>query len=114
MKNVIKFLLFITYSSSIFFLPNNKIILFSIPFNLFIMIIAKVYSKKIITKSMIVVPFIVFTFIINCILDNIINAIWIAIKLFIVCNITIIYSETTNITRYSRNNKNIMYSFKNF
>ena len=114
MKNVIKFLLFITYSSSIFFLPNNAIILFSIPLNLFIMIIAKVYSSKIITKSMIVVPFVVFTFIINCILDNVNNAIWIAIKLFIVCNITIIYSETINITRYSRNNKNIMYSFKNF
>ena len=114
MKNVIKFLLFIIYSSSIFFLPNNKIILFSIPFNLFIMIITKVNYKKIIKKSFIVVPFIFFTFIINCILDNISNAIWIAIKLFIVCNITIIYSETTNITRHSRNNKNIMYSFKNF
>ena len=96
MKNVIKFLLFIIYSSSIFFLPNNKIILFSIPFNLFIMIITKVNYKKIIKKSFIVVPFIFFTFIINCILDN------------------IIYSETTNITRHSRNNKNIMYSFKNF
>ncbi len=46
MKNVIKFLLFITYSSSVFFLSNNTIILFLVPLNLFIMIIAKVYPKK--------------------------------------------------------------------
>ncbi len=114
MKNVIKFLLFIAYSTSIFFLSNNEIILFFILFNLFIMIITKANPKKIITKSLIVLPFIIFTFIVNCILDDFTNAIWIGIKLFIVCNITIIYAETTNIVRYSRNNKNIMCAFKNF
>ena len=114
MKNVIKFLLFITYCSVIFFLPNNEVILFFILFNLFIMILAKVNFSKMITKSLIILPFIIFTFLINCILDDITNAIWIAIKLFIVCNITITYSETTSIIRSSRNNKNIMYSIKNF
>ena len=114
MKNVIKFLLFIAYSSVIFFLPNNKIIPLFILFNLFIMIIAKVHLKNVISKSMVILPFIIFTFIINCIIDNISNATWIAVKLFIVCNITIIYSETTSITRYSGNDKDIMHSFKVF
>ena len=114
MKDVTKFLLFITYSTIIFFLPNNIIILFFVLANLSIMIISKIKPKKVIHKSMLVSPFIILTFVINCILDNITNATWIAIKLFIVCNITIIYSETTNITRNSRNSKNIMYSFKNF
>ena len=105
MKNVIKFLLFITYSTSIFFLPNSMIILFFILLNILIMIIAKVNIKKVISKTLIILPFIIFTFLINWLLDNLNNALWIGIKLFVVCNITIIYSETTSIARRSRNNK---------
>lgn len=105
MKNVIKFLLFIIYSTSIFFLPNNHFILLFVMFNLLIMFLNKIQPKKVLDKSLQVLPFIVFTFIINCILDNFFNALWIGIKLLIVCNITIVYSETTSIARYSRNNK---------
>ena len=96
MKNATKFLLFVTYATGIFFLPNNKFIILFAIFNLFIVIINKLHPKKIVTKSMQVLPFIVFTFIINCMLDSVYNALWIGLKLFIVCNITIIYSETTN------------------
>lgn len=110
MKNVIKLLLFIIYSTSIFFLPNNKFILFFIIFNLLLMFMNNIQIKKVISKSMQVLPFIAFTFIINYILDNFYNALWIGIKLFIVCNITIEYSETTSISRNSRNNKNNMFS----
>ncbi len=110
MKNVIKFLCFIIYSTSIFFLPNNNFILIFIMLNLFIMFFYKINPKKVILKSMQVLPFIIFTFIINFILDNLYNAIWIGIKLLIVCNITIIYSETTSIARYCRDNKNNMLS----
>ena len=96
MKNAIKFLLFVTYATSLFFLPNNKYIIIFAIFNLFIMLINKLQAKKVMTKSMQVLPFIAFTFIINYMLDNFYNALWIGLKLFIVCNITIIYSETTN------------------
>ena len=51
MKNVIKFLLFILYSTIIFFLPNNKLMLLFIIFNLFIMFFYKIQFKKVITKS---------------------------------------------------------------
>ena len=105
MKNVIKFLIFIIYSTSIFFMPNNVFILSFFILNLVILFISKLKPKKILKKSMQILPFIIFTFLINCILDNINNAIWIGIKLFIVCNITIIYSETTSITRNSRYSK---------
>ena len=97
MKNVIKFLLFIIYSTIIFFLPNNKFILLFIIFHLFIIFFYKIQFKKIITKSVHILPFIIFTFLINCILDNLSNALWMGIKLFIVCNITIIYSEITSV-----------------
>ena len=98
MKNVIRFLLFIIYSTIIFFLPHNKFILLFIMFNLFVMFINKIRLQKVIIKNIKVLPFIIFTFIINIILDNFSNALWIGIKLFIVCNITIIYSETTSIS----------------
>lgn len=97
MKNVIRFLLFIIYSTIIFFLPNNKFIFLFVIFNIFVIFIKKIQLQKVIIKSTQVLPFIVFTFIINIILDNFSNALWVGIKLFIVCNITIIYSETTSI-----------------
>lgn len=112
MKNIIKFLLFIAYSTSIFFLPNNYFILFPIIINLLAMFLSKKQLKRTIAKTLKILPFIIFTFIVNYILDNFTNAIWIAIKLIIVCNITIIYSETTSITRDSRNNKIIVHSIK--
>ena len=99
MRNVIKFLLFITYSTSIFFFPNNNYIILFFILNLFIMFIGRVKPKKVISKSIQILPFIIFTFIVNWILDSFNNAIWIGIKLLIVCNVTVIYSETTSITR---------------
>ena len=110
MKNIIKFLLFIIYATSIFFLPNNNYILLFILFNLLVMFIYKLSPKKIIVKCLKVLPFIIFTFLLNIVLDNFYNALWIGIKLFTVCHITIIYSETTSAMRYSRNNKNAVYS----
>lgn len=110
MKSVASFLFFIIYSTSIFFLPNNKFILLFIIFNLFIIIFKNIDIKVIFTKSIHVLPFVIFTFVINCFLDSFFNALWVGIKLLIVCNITIIYSETTNITRYCRNNKKNMLS----
>lgn len=110
MKNAIRLLLFVTYATCIFFLPNNKFIIFFVIFNLFIMIINKLQPKKVMKKSMQVLPFIAFTFIINHMLDSFYNALWIGLKLLIVCNITIVYSETTNVARHSRYNKNNMLS----
>lgn len=110
MKNVIRFIGFIIYSTTIFFLPNNRIILLFLILNLCILLVKKLSIKKVFNKSIKILPFIIFTFIINILLDDFYNALWIGIKLFIVCNITIIYSETTNITRFSRNNKNTLFS----
>lgn len=112
MKNIIKFLIFIAYSTCIFFLPNNKLILIFLIINLFAMILTKTHIKNIIISTYKILPFILFTFVINCLLDNIVNAFWIGIKLIIVCNITFTYSNTTTVTRNSRNNKITMYSIK--
>lgn len=112
MSNVIKFLVFIIYTTSIFFLPNNPLILLFFILNFVIILIKRLSIKKILRKNLVVLPFILFTFVINCILDDVVNAIWIGIKLFLVCNITIIYSETTSVGRNSKYYKSIMLSIK--
>lgn len=98
MNNVIKFIVFLIYTTSIFFLPNSKIILIPIAINLAFMLFMHSKMKEIIRGTIKILPFIVFTFLINCWLDTYLNAIWIGIKLLIVCNITIIYSKLTTIT----------------
>ena len=114
MKDVIKFLSFIAYTTSIFFLPNNPLILLFFIVNFSIIFLNRISITKVLRKSMQVFPFIIFTFVINCVLDNVINAIWIGVKLLLVCNITIIYSEITSIDRNCNNYKSIMLSIENF
>ncbi len=97
MKSIFKFILFIFYSTIIFFLPNNKwIIVFGI-INLLLNIINIKNIKKVFTNTFNLFPFILLTFIINIILDNFAYALWICIKLILVCNITFIYSSTSTI-----------------
>lgn len=114
MKDVIRFLLFILYSTSVFFLPNNYLILIPAILNLLLILVKKTNLKKIIAKSIEVLPFILFTFLINCILDNIQNAVWIGVKLVIVCNITIIYSETISIAGVAKTIETICRPLKIF
>lgn len=114
MKNIIKFLSFILYSTCIFFFPNNKLILIFIISNIILTFINIKNIRKIISSTFKFFPFIIFTFIINCLLDDFINALWVGVKLIIVCNATIIYSQSTTVTRYCRNYPITMYSPKNF
>lgn len=110
MKDIIKFLCFIFYSTSIFFLPNSSLICIFILINFIIGFISKVAITKLIKSTLKILPFIIFTFLINCLLDEFLNAFWIGIKLLIVCNITVVYSNTTTVIRNCRNNKTIMYA----
>ena len=114
MKNIINFIIFVVYATLIFFLPNNELILICIFINLIIMLLIKINIKNMVNSLLYIMPFIIFTFIINWLLDNVENAIWIGVKLIIVCNITIIYSNTTTTVRNSRNYKIIMHTIKNF
>jgi len=108
MKNVINFLIFIIYSTVIFFLPNNKFIFILVIINFVLMFLSKKNVKKLLNSTVGFLPFIIFTFLINCILDEAINAFWIAVKLIIVCNITVIYSSNISIMRNCRSNRNVM------
>lgn len=113
MKNIIKFLIFIVYSTAVFFFPNNYIIVSLVLINTCTMIVTRTHIRNIISNTLKILPFIILTFSFNWLLDNINNATWIGLKLLIVCNMTMIYASTTSIMRYSRNYKNIMHTIKN-
>lgn len=96
MKNVITFILFIIYTTLIFFTPNNyTYIAIATLINITAMIIIKVNVKNALKNLLHLLPFIALTGIINSILENYIYAIYISIKLILVCNITYTYSRTT-------------------
>ena len=97
MKNAITFLVFLAYATLIFFMPNNIWLASFAVVNLILMIIIKVNFKKAIINLTKYLPFILFTFIFNILLDNYINAIWMAAKLLLVCNATYIYSRTITV-----------------
>ena len=78
------------------------------------MIFTKINFKKVIIRSIKILPFIIFTFIINCILDNYINAFLVGIKLLLVCNITIIYSEVVTISSIAEAMKSLCFPLKLF
>lgn len=101
-KNIIRFLSFIIYATSIFFFPNIIIVLIFFIINNLIMLINKINIKHVIIKCIQILPFIIFTFFVNWILDTFYNAVWIDLKLFLVSQITIIYSECSSIGRNSR------------
>ena len=114
MKEIIKFLAFLCYATSIFFMPNNIVILLAFLVNITIIFLAKINIKNAIKNLLAFLPFILFTVVINCILDYYINAIWVGIKLLLVCNITFIYSRTITVRRVCKNNFKIVYTIKNF
>lgn len=113
MKDITKFLIFILYCTCIFFFPNNEFILYLFLINILVTFLLRVDIIRIMKSTLKVFPFIIFTFLINCLLDDYINAIYIGIKLIIVCNITFIYSNTISVTRNIKNYRNFVYSFKN-
>lgn len=114
MKDVIKFILFLTYATLIFFLPNHSIILFAFLIHFSVMLFTKCTIKSVIRNIAKFSPFIFLTAFINCLLGDFVTAFWISIKLLLVCNITFIYSQTTTVTRTFKNNQNTLYSIKAF
>lgn len=97
---MIKFLLFLSYTTIVFFLPNNYWILVLLFVNFLLMLIAHFFAqaslRKIIFGTLKFLPFILLAFLFNFWLDNLENAIWISYKLFIVCQMTMIYASATS------------------
>ena len=107
MKNVIIFILFLLYATTIFLIPNNLLLLCPLIINMVLWIATKSNIKKTIRNLLKLFPFVLLTFLINCWLDSYINALWMAIKLLLVCNVTFIYSQTTTVTTVAKTIKKL-------
>lgn len=100
MKNLILLLLFIAYTTSIFFISNWIVFLGFICINLMLILAFKLSFRRVFVNLYKVTPIILITFIFNLLFGYLEEAILISIRLYIVCNMTFIFTYkmgTTNI-----------------
>ncbi|MDO5556362.1 MAG: energy-coupling factor transporter transmembrane component T [Clostridia bacterium] len=114
MKNTIKFVLFLIYTISIFFIKNYIALIVVALINISLIILLKINIKKIINNLLNLLPFILFTVIINIIFGGLQFAIEIGVKLFLVCNITLIFSKILSYSQFAEVIENIMFPLKIF
>lgn len=107
MKNVITFILFLLYATAIFLIPNHIFLLCPFIINIVLWIATKSNVKKTVRNLLKIFPFVLLTFLINCWLDNYMNAVWMAAKLLLVCNVTFIYSQTTTVAKVAKTTKTL-------
>lgn len=93
---IVKFLIFITYITAVFFLPNNWWVLLGIVINLGwgAAVCCQDFRRvaKICRGTAKVLPLVLLTVIFNWWLDSWQAALWLGLKLIIVCSATMIYS----------------------
>lgn len=93
MLNVIGFILFIIYTSLIFFIKDYFMLAVVLFINIMLMIIFKISFKNTAIFLLKIFPFILFTAVINVLLSSLQYGIIIGIRLILVCNITYIFSR---------------------
>lgn len=97
---MVKFIIFIVYTTLIFFLPNSYWIIILIFTDLIIMSAAHFICgsniHKITIGTLKFLPFVLLAFLFNLWLDEPENAFWISYKLLIACQATMIYASTTS------------------
>ena len=94
--------MFLVYATAIFLMPNSFFLLCPLIINIVLGIVTKSNIKKVIKNLLKIFPFVLLTFVINCWLDSYINALWMAAKLLLVCNVTFIYSQTTTTAQIAK------------
>lgn len=112
MKNVIKFILFLIYTISIFLMKHDEFTLIVIGVNLLLTIALKISIKEEIGNILGIMIFATFTAIVNAIVVDIRTGITIGIKLILVCNITYIFSKRTNYMELAETIEKIFSVFK--
>ncbi len=96
MKNVIKIILFLVYTMSIFLIKQYQFPLIILGVNLLLTLILKVSIRETISNIFSIIFFIILTMVINIIAVDVKTGIMIGIKLILVCNITFIFSKQIN------------------
>lgn len=102
MKNVLKFLLFIIYTLIIFLSNKLELLLYEFIINILVMIILRINIQKTIKNLLNISIFITITMIANAFIVDWLYALFIGIKLILVCNITYSFSRVLSYTEFAK------------
>lgn len=114
MKNIIKFITFITYTVSIFFINDLRLLVGLFLLNFIIAIILKTNIKRMFYNFRVLLPFIVFTVLINIFFDSLYDGVIIGIRIIICYNVTYIFSKTITVLEVADTIQKICYPLKMF
>lgn len=114
LKNVVKFILFLIYTISIFFIKNYILLTLILFINISLMIISKININKAIKSLIKLMPFILFTVVINIIFVDLEFAILIGVRLILVCNISYVFSKTISYTEFGEVIEKLLFPLKIF
>ena len=112
MKNVIKVLLFLAYTISIFLIKRDEFAVIVLAINFLLTIALKISIKGEIGNVLSVIALIIFTAFLNVIVVDVRTGIMIGIKLILVCNVTYIFSRMMNYTELADALEKIFSVFK--
>lgn len=88
-----EFILFLIYTSLIFFIKSKILLLAVFLINMFLMAILKINLKNTCKFIFKILPFIIFTAVLNVLFGSLEHGIYIGIRLILVCQITYIFSK---------------------
>ncbi len=117
--NLIKFILFISYTVLIFFIKNFIYLLIPLLINISCIIILKIKKnnftlwdcfKNLLKLSILIL----LTVIVNFLLESFEYAMLVAIKLLLICNMTYIFSKSISYMEFAKVIENIFYPLKIF
>ena len=101
MIDIIKFILFLTYTVSVFFIRSYYGLLVMAIINLILMVVLKIEVKNTLKNILQIMPFIILTAIINLLFQDIKGAFLVFIRLILVCNMTYIFSKNMTTTKFA-------------
>ena len=114
LKNIVKFILFLIYTISIFFIKNHILLTLILFINISLMLVSKININKAIKSLIKLMPFILFTVVINIIFVDLKFAILIGVRLILVCNISYVFSKTISYTEFGEVIEKLLFPLKIF
>lgn len=114
MGATIGFILFLIYTTLIFFIKSYFLLGVVLIINLFLMIIFKVSFKNAFEFIIKLMPFILFTAVFNMLFDSVLYGFLIGLRLSLVCNVTYIFSKKMTPKKLQISVQNILFPLKLF
>ena len=92
----------IVYSMGIFFITAWEILLWILTAHIALILVLRINPIKLFRNIIMVSPFIIFTGLINWAFSDFENALMIMARIFLLCNMTFIFSQTVPLLKFAR------------